>query len=756
MKSGEGYEKGTRSVLAGLGQPEKFSDGILGVVASFIEAESTCARAIEAALGANVQAVLVSDEALATAVVDRLTEQKLGKAALIPETFVGQPTSTQMEAVPAGAIAWALDRVKADRRISAVIEKLLDNVLIVADLSAAMQLRHILPAVTYVTLRGELLGRVGTISGGMSGNGGDSLLERQNEVRDLTSEVNQLAEEEQACRRKLEELEMALEQQRETVELCRERLHRKKVEISTLQGQLSLAKREVESFETKLQNVVWERGELEKREQIVADNRTGMEQELSANRASLKLLDDEQQRLQTELESILREEAELVMMLNELKTSLAVDKRAKQAAEEQQKPMELRLMELRELSLRREAEIAQFSQRIEDAVAENTRLAAEMEMQRLELTDLTEESTKRASGREAIMERIDHAERQLSELRRQHARVVEQRGREEVSATKIELRLESLVQSTRERHQVDLTAFCPDAHALLTCIVSQKALQKENSRRIITDSGEGDDEPDTLVFNESGRGRVAREAVPVLPGELEGEPDWLFVEEIVADLKRRLDSMGPVNLDAIEEFEELEERFNYMRGEFDDLSSAKKELLAIIERINEETQRRFSETFAKVRENFKEMFRELFGEKGKADLMLIDENDPLESGIEVIAKPPGKKLQSISLLSGGERSMTAVALLFSIYMIKPSPFCVLDELDAPLDEANIGRFVRVLDRFIDKSQFIIVTHSKRTMARADVIYGVTMEEFGVSKPVGMRFTQAEPAIPEQVSLSLGS
>src|SRR5690606_28193054 len=137
------------------------------------------------------------------------------------------------------------------------------------------------------------------------------------------------------------------------------------------------------------------------------------------------------------------------------------------------------------------------------------------------------------------------------------------------------------------------------------------------------------------------------------------------------------------------------------------------------------------------------MFKELFGEKGQADLTLVDENDPLESGIEVIAKPPGKKLQSISLLSGGERSMTAVALLFSIYMIKPSPFCVLDELDAPLDESNISRFVKVLDRFIDNSQFIIETHYKRTMARAYVMYGVTMEEFGVSKPVGMRLTSSD-------------
>ena len=139
------------------------------------------------------------------------------------------------------------------------------------------------------------------------------------------------------------------------------------------------------------------------------------------------------------------------------------------------------------------------------------------------------------------------------------------------------------------------------------------------------------------------------------------------------------------------------------------------------------------------------MFKVLFGDKAIANLVLVDEDDPLESGIDIIAKPPGKKLQSISLLSGGERSMTAVALLFSIYQIKPSPFCVLDELDAPLDEANINRFLKVLDKFIDNSQFIIVTHSKRTMARADVIYGVTMEDFGVSKPVGMRLTDSETA-----------
>jgi chromosome segregation protein len=152
----------------------------------------------------------------------------------------------------------------------------------------------------------------------------------------------------------------------------------------------------------------------------------------------------------------------------------------------------------------------------------------------------------------------------------------------------------------------------------------------------------------------------------------------------------------------------------------------------------------FAETFAQVRANFKEMFADWFG-GGRADLSLLDENDPLNCGIEISAKPPGKQLQSISLLSGGERAMTAVALLFAIYMVRPSPFCVLDEIDAPLDEGNINRFIRMLDRFVGQSQFIIITHNKRTIAKAEVLYGVTMEERGVSRLVGMKLTAPQEA-----------
>ena len=742
VESGEGFEKGTQNVLKGLGNPDQFKPLIHGALASFIEADNSCARAIEAALGTHLHAVLVHDQAAAEAIIGRLTEKQLGIAAILPESFVPHSAGTQMEALPEGATAWALDRIKSDKRISGVIERLLDHVLIVPNLTTALRLRANHPGVTFVTLAGVMLSGEGMLRGGATAEGTTSVLELRNEVRALESEVNGLTEADEAARNRVTELETNLERLREEVEVSRERLQRQKVELSTLQGQLSLATREVENFETKAENVRWERGELENRERAAAEGREHLESELASARDRLESLESENRRLQSEADAAVHREQDLNTALNELRTDLAVERRSKQSAEELQKPMEARLSELREISIRRETEIEAFTQRIEGATAENARLAEECETHRLEVEDLQVEINTRAEGRAVLLEAIETAETQLAAVRRDHAKVAEQKGREEVSATKLDLRLESITNSIQERYQVELSNFQPDAHALLASIASQKALQSRGGRQVIVageESGENtdDDEMPTMVVDGTSDDDIE------IPGEMTGEPDWEFVESIVTDIKRRLDAMGPVNLDAIEEFEELEERYNFLKNQHDDLVSSKAELLEVIDRINTETQRLFSETFAQVKINFREMFKELFGEKGEADLTLLDESDPLESGIEVTAKPPGKKLQSITLLSGGERSMTAVALLFSIYMIKPSPFCVLDELDAPLDESNINRFVKVLDRFIDRSQFIIVTHSKRTMARADVMYGVTMEEFGVSKPVGMRLTNSE-------------
>ncbi len=191
-------------------------------------------------------------------------------------------------------------------------------------------------------------------------------------------------------------------------------------------------------------------------------------------------------------------------------------------------------------------------------------------------------------------------------------------------------------------------------------------------------------------------------------------------------------------MDAIQELNDLEIRAETLRVQYDDLTSAQRSLQEIIARINTDSRRLFSETFAVVRTHFQELFRKLFG-GGMADVMLEDETDVLESGIEIVARPPGKELRSISLMSGGEKTMTAVALLLAIFQSKPSPFCILDEVDAALDEANVGRFTNVLREFLDRSQFILITHSKRTMACADVLYGVTMQESGISRRIAVRF-----------------
>ncbi|MFN7170803.1 MAG: hypothetical protein ACK4NT_06185, partial [Candidatus Omnitrophota bacterium] len=209
----------------------------------------------------------------------------------------------------------------------------------------------------------------------------------------------------------------------------------------------------------------------------------------------------------------------------------------------------------------------------------------------------------------------------------------------------------------------------------------------------------------------------------------------------INSLRERLSSLGPVNLIAIEEFGQLQERYNFLLNQQADLFKAKESLHEAINRIKRTAQELFIETFQKIEVNFKEIFRLLFG-GGNTQMVLLEPDDVLESGIEIIAQPPGKKLQNISLLSGGERALTAVALLFAIFKVKPSPFCILDEVDAPLDEANIDRFRMLMKEFSKTSQFIVITHNKKTIAVADVMYGVTMEESGVSKLVSVKFSDA--------------
>ncbi len=249
----------------------------------------------------------------------------------------------------------------------------------------------------------------------------------------------------------------------------------------------------------------------------------------------------------------------------------------------------------------------------------------------------------------------------------------------------------------------------------------------------------GSPEPQPQTMEVSENGDVSSIGVTVPPPALNEEELALEIER----LKKRCESYGAVNLVAIEEFEELKSRFEFLTKQQSDLLTAREQLMGTIQKINRTTRQMFTETFAKVNDEFRVYFKTLFG-GGEAELVLLDPENALESGIDIVARPPGKKLQNISLLSGGEKTLTAIALIFGVFKVNPSPFCVLDEIDAALDESNVGRYANLLKEFAKIAQFVVITHNKKTMAVADIMYGVTMQERGVSRIVSVKFNELNP------------
>lgn len=742
IQAGEGLEKGTQAVLGGLGNPAKFSAGTHGLLSTYLEVtDAALIPAIEAAMGGHLQTILVEDTELARQIIESLKSQQLGTAVVLPQNLRHRSQATQMQVLPEGAIAWALDRIRVKDAVRPAIHQLLGNVCLAPDLETALRLKQDLPDVAFATLTGEYLSTEGTIRGGAGKEQAGSILQRQAELTALVAEVEKLELSLQQAEARRDGLVEIQRSAKSAAEEQKEMLQVRRVAESTMQGQYSLVQREATQFASKVSGVEWELSELAKRQDALA--RKVEEATARRARAEEELEDRRQQSAEmTELLEIRRrDENEATDRLNELKTALAVELRTRQALQEQRAPMQARLRELEEALGKRRREVETFREKIAAAEEETEAMIQGIAEGREQVTELSQVLEARSGERAERAAHLASSEIGLNAIRKETSKLNEQRGSEEVRVTKIGLRMESLMNYAQERYRINLAAFEQDAHALLVSIRHQKSLQgKSEKRRSSFEVNQDDSDEPTAAEQATQRDEDEAFAAGIVSEE---GPDWEFVESIVAELKQRLDSMGPVNLDAIQEYEELEERFNFLQKEYDDLNNAKVELLEIIQRINIEAKKRFVETFYLVRDNFRSIFKELFGASATADLVLISEEDPLETGVEIIAKPPGKKPQSITLLSGGERSMTAVALLFSIYMVKPSPFCILDELDAPLDESNVNRFVKMLDKFIAKSQFVIVTHNKNTMRRADVLYGVTMEEFGVSKPVGMKLTAAE-------------
>jgi chromosome segregation protein len=735
-EEGEGLEKGSQAVLKGLNDPDRIRPAIAGALVANLNVDREFVPALEAAFGRAMHAVVLHNAGLAAEIFQTLAENKSGQAALaIPEWSVDLP-NTPPSSLPKGALAWAIEKVDAPDALAPIVRRLLHDVVIVPDLAVALGLKKSAGHLQYATLGGEFISAEGIIFGGSTIAANDSLLGRKAILTSLTEEHNALATERKAlvdtrdrAQGQVEAAIAAIEEARRSHEAAQQNHAQASIQILSTE-------RSAQDAEQKLANLQTEKSTLEQQIRVADERLAQLEAELGSQR---KTFDEElAQKSAAELarENARTQEEEAAEKLNELRLAVATERQRHESLVNHRQPMAAREAELADLVAARRGDIATYQNRLALQAKESEEAEAKILGQTADLKAAGEAVAALAEERGARLSAVNEQESQVRALRDSLNDLRDLRGKQEVRQTQLQLRIENLAEHVMRRYQIDLRAFTTDSFAFQkTLSVLTKKRAGGSSAEPALSRAEG-----SLDGNNDGEA----ETVPASPAERPIHLEAENLEQIIAELTRQLDNMGPVNLDAVHEYDELEERFRFLETQNNDLIAARREVLDVITRINSTTQKLFADTFAQVRINFREMFGELF-DGGRADLSLVDENDPLNCGIDISARPPGKQQQSISLLSGGERTMTAVALLFAIYMVRPSPFCILDEMDAPLDESNINRFIRVLDRFVSQSQFIIITHNKRTIAKADILYGVTMEERGVSKLVGMKLTEEKGA-----------
>jgi chromosome segregation protein len=719
--SHEGFDAGAVAAL-------RQSRSVIGSLADRIRVPDQFVIAVENALGHNLQLVLTDQPASAQEIIAELTTNKTGRASVAALSiqqykdekqlaFEGDmaPSSAPTNSLLTGQIVHAMSVIQAETTVEPLLKSLLGRTFIASDLgTATAQIQNGHAGCDFVTLGGDLLNRHGIYTGGyLNGNGNgrapSSILGRKNQIAELQHELVGLQELVAEASRKRAALLSEQTELQASLQAAQNELRQQEVAIATREGEFKALQNSARLLGQKIETVMFEVDSLASHEREGQEKRNALASRLHDLELAERTEQEAVMALTAELEGLRLARDAANSALTESKVALASDEQLAQSFRQQRGALEQRIIELGQLVEARHNECAGFVARREQAQTEIQDSQAQIERLRQD-RELVSVQTAETVGLKSTQEsEIFGRDEALRADRTRVAELQTQRGALEVELAQKNMSVQNLREKVQQKYHLNLEDIRSE------CIT-------------ITHAEEGQPKVETLTPEEmaaSGAGT-----------------DWMAVGQQVEMLQTKIDEMGPVNLVAIEEYEETEQRHQFLSQQYEDLVNAKTELLEIINRINAQTRQMFVETFEKIRDNFRVLFTEVFG-GGKADLVLSDLNDVLESGIDIVARPPGKQLQSISLLSGGEQTMTAVSLLFSIYQVKPSPFCVLDELDAPLDEANVLRFVKILQRFLAHSQFIIITHNKRTIGMADVLYGVTMQEHGVSKIVSVKFHKAE-------------
>ena len=667
-----GFGQGVRTLMKDASLSSRFS----GVLADAIQAPQELEPALESALAERLQCILCSDDRDAIQALEFLKAKNGGRAGIalpLELPAVASPTVT-------GAVA-LMEQVQVDGPFAGLILNLLATVMLVDDISGALELARQHPGLIFVTRAGDMVAQGGIVSGGSGEQVGKGLIHKKREIRELELVAARLEKETASLGKQRDDLRRQSQEVAEGLKNSGVQLHQAELKLTGLLKDRQQAVDEGARIAERLEVQSLEAGNLnEEQDTLEAELKLAGEQMVQTGDAS-KGLEQETSRLKGEL-----------------------DARRAQLAVVREKVIAIRVQ----------------TATIKEQHDAGLRALSELERQ-------TEEVVRRMAADRQELESGDAARLQLQT--------------EMSAATE---RLEGLVreQAESENRLTVIRSSFEAAGAALNLIEAHLKKNREESDVVRQSQAELNLRFSTLTMQAEHLEQALQERSRITMSEAVAKLESAEFDEAArrtrqVELQRLLDEMGEVNLMAIEECAGMEERFTFLTSQKDDLEESLRGLQQAIQRINRTTRQRFLETYNLINAKFQEVFPRLFC-GGRAELRLTDEEDLLETGIDIIVQPPGKKLQNVTLLSGGEKALTAVALIFSIFLIKPTPFCLLDEVDAPLDDANIGRFNEMVREMSAISQFIIITHNKATMQVADTLYGITMEEPGASRVVSVR------------------
>ena len=680
----EGYAATVRQVM----EEKKTRKGIRGVVADIIQTEERYETAIETALGGNIQNIVVDNTDTAKALIEHLKKNRLGRATFLPLREIRAKKDEFDKDVfkEKGVLGIASELVSTEEEYREAAAYLLGRFLVVDTIDNAIALeKKYRQKLRVVTLEGELFAPGGAVSGGAFKSTGN-LLGRRREAEESEKEFSERKKEAEACERTVARYRKEREALRNEQELARSAIQEKMLACNTAEMNLQHVKEQngglLDTRDALRKEVIQAEAEIEK----IRGNNRSLQEQIDANEQQSEKDRETADRLHAEMEEIRSRQdeasAEAVRTLTEYNGLL-------QSVEYQ-----------RDTGERIERERAQYDKELKEAersnaetkkiIKEREEAIRELEEHQCELQRDIQDTEAQIAELTALAEEITKQNRDFFERRESLSRTMSSLDREQYC-----------LQSQKERMEDQLEA---------------------NTRYIWEEYG--------MTYTEACEHR---------------SPEYdnaTLNRKAVYELKNKIRGLGNVNVDAIEEYREAKERYEFLTGQRKDITDAETTLSGIIAALDEEMRKQFTETFEQLKTRFDRVFRELFG-GGKTTLALSEGEDVLEAGILINVQPPGKKLQSMMQLSGGEKALTAIALLFAILDLKPSPFCLLDEIEAALDDSNVGRFAQYLRKLSDQTQFIVITHRRGTMAAAEALYGITMQEKGISTLVSVNLIESE-------------